>query len=123
MTGKEKCEFLKNVRREVARANGIEIEESVCGHKGECRGTCPKCEADLQNLTKEIDRKRSLGKRVALAGAALGVCASMTGCGIIEKAIDIINEQKNPQPDIMGMVELAGEVPYTDESALPDADR
>ncbi len=114
MTGKEKCEYLKNVRREIAQANGIEIEERVCTYKGKCKGTCPKCEADLQNLTSAIENKRSLGKRVVLAGAALGVCASMAGCNILDTAIDLIGNLNKPQPEVSGIVELTGEVanPY-----------
>ena len=42
--GKEKCRILKEIRAEIARANDIEWVVSECKHKGNCKGTCPKCE-------------------------------------------------------------------------------
>ena len=42
--GESTCKVLKEVRRKIADANGIPLEERECTHKGDCAGTCPYCE-------------------------------------------------------------------------------
>ena len=51
--GKEKCRILKEIRAEIARQNGIAWTVESCAHKGNCRGTCPKCEAEVVALALE----------------------------------------------------------------------
>lgn len=53
------CDELKRVRLELAKANGIDYNPTVCNHQGECSGTCPKCEAELAELTRQIKEKKS----------------------------------------------------------------
>lgn len=55
--GKAKCELLKSVRKEIADANGIEYEPHECTHSGDCPGTCPLCEFELEKLSADINRK------------------------------------------------------------------
>ena len=43
-------------------------------------GTCPKCEAEVQYLERELANRRSLGRRVAIAGIAAGITLAATGC-------------------------------------------
>ncbi len=80
MKGKEKCKALKEIRRQVAEANDIPYVVSQCTHKGDCKGTCPKCEAELQYLERELALRKNLGKAVAITGISVGVCATLTGC-------------------------------------------
>ena len=40
-------ENLEAIRAEIARQNDIPWETEECGFKGECRGTCPRCEATV----------------------------------------------------------------------------
>ncbi|MBR6110531.1 MAG: hypothetical protein IKQ08_01095 [Paludibacteraceae bacterium] len=53
------CDELKRVRLKLAKANGIDYNPTVCNHQGECSGTCPKCEAELAELTRQIKEKKS----------------------------------------------------------------
>ena len=46
--GKVLCEALKEVRRRIAEENDIPLEIKECTYKGECRGTCPRCEAEVR---------------------------------------------------------------------------
>ncbi len=62
--GKKKCETLKAIRKEVANANGIEYEPTKCDYEGECEGTCPKCDAELAELQRDLDAKEQKGERV-----------------------------------------------------------
>lgn len=78
--GKEKCRILKQVRAEIAKNNGIDWIIEECPHKGDCLGTCPKCEAEVRELEKKLEERRRLGLNVALAGVAAGIALTVSGC-------------------------------------------
>ena len=48
--GKQTCKILKDIRRQIAEANDIEYITSECQYKGDCTGTCPKCESEVRYL-------------------------------------------------------------------------
>ena len=76
MKGKQICSYLKSVRREVAAANGIDLEIPECSFEGECPGTCPRCESEVRQLESELSRRKSLSQRVAVIGVAAGLALS-----------------------------------------------
>ena len=78
--GKRICKTLKEVRIQVAKANGINYAPSECHHEGDCAGTCPKCEAEVRWLEQQLQLRRQLGKAVAVVGVSMGVVA-MASCG------------------------------------------
>ena len=78
--GKEKCRILKQIRAEIAKQNDIAWVVEECSHKGNCRGTCPKCEAEVRQLEKALERRAALGKTVAIVGISAGLSLSVTGC-------------------------------------------
>ncbi len=80
MKGKAKCKALKEIRRQIAESNDIPYVVSQCTYQGDCKGTCPKCEAELKYLERELAIRQSLGKAVAVTGISVGVCASLTAC-------------------------------------------
>ena len=55
--GKDKCEILKEIRKYVAKKYGLDYEPTVCNNTGDCKGTCPKCEAELANLQDQLQLK------------------------------------------------------------------
>ena len=57
MDGREKCRLLRQLRDDNARRNGIEISREACTYEGECSGACPKCDAELEALTKELEKR------------------------------------------------------------------
>lgn len=71
--GKHICNTLKQVRLNIARANGIAYTPRECHHEGDCSGTCPACESEMRYLEREIARRRSLGKAVLIAGVSLAL--------------------------------------------------
>jgi TonB family protein len=75
--GKSVCNTLKQIRLDVARANGIDYVPAPCTHKGDCAGTCPACESEVEYLEKEISRRHSLGKAVLIAGIGLTSLTAM----------------------------------------------
>ena len=77
--GKQTCKILKEIRRQIAEANGIEFATSECRYKGDCLGTCPKCEAEVRYLEQQLRSRSLAGKAVALAGISAGMIL-MSGC-------------------------------------------
>lgn len=73
MNGKDKCSYLKAIRREIAAANGIDLEIPECTFEGECSGTCPRCEGEVRQLEKAIAQRRKLSQKVAILGVAVGL--------------------------------------------------
>ena len=53
-TGKEKCEILRRIRQDVADRYGLEYRSTDCKHQGDCSGTCPKCDAELEDLQHQL---------------------------------------------------------------------
>ena len=78
--GKEKCRILKEIRAEIARQNDIEWVVSECKHKGNCKGTCPKCEQEVRQLETALAKREALGKTVAVVGISASIALSVTGC-------------------------------------------
>jgi hypothetical protein len=68
MLGKQKCRILREIRKEIAKNNDIEYVTAECTFKGNCRGTCPKCESEDLYLERELEKRRNLAKTVTLAG-------------------------------------------------------
>lgn len=61
MTGKEKCQMLRNVRRKAAELNEIEYNFKGCTHKGPCEGVCAFCDKELRELEALIEERRAEG--------------------------------------------------------------
>ena len=80
MKGKNKCRILKEIRQRIADENDIPYVTRECSYRGECSGTCPKCEAELRYLERELAKRRSLGKAVAVAAVAAGLSLSLSAC-------------------------------------------
>lgn len=74
--GKNTCKILKQIRKQIAEANGIEYAVSECRYKGECLGTCPKCEEEVRYIEEQLNSRRILGKAVVLAGISMNVLSA-----------------------------------------------
>ncbi|SRR5574344_1474831 len=55
--GKQICEILKSIRKEIADKYGLIYKPIECIHKGECNGTCPHCDAELKDLQNQLKAK------------------------------------------------------------------
>lgn len=80
MKGKNKCKILKEIRQRIADENDIPYVTRECTYQGECKGTCPKCEAELRYLEQELEKRRRLGKSVAVAAVAATLSLGLAGC-------------------------------------------
>ena len=77
--GKDICKELKALRRQIAEENGIPLETEECTYRGECCGTCPRCDAEVRYLEDALSHRLSLGKAATVAGLALGLAV---GAGV-----------------------------------------
>lgn len=103
--GKAKCKSLKQIRKSIADANGIEYAVRECPYQGECTGTCPKCEAEVKYLEDELAKRASLGKKIILAGvgvAALGTVACSGPDSVIIDPMELGGEPTLMEQDVMG---------------------
>ena len=102
MNGKNKCKILKEIRRQIAEQNDIEYVTSECQHKGDCKGTCPKCEAEVRYLEKELEKRQRLGRTVAVVGIAAALAVSTVGCDDMPKEpiVDELQGDYNVMPTL-----------------------
>ena len=78
--GKQTCKILKEIRKQIAAENDIELVVSECTYQGDCKGTCPKCEAEVRYLERELEKRQCLGKAAVFAGMSLGTLFAATSC-------------------------------------------
>ena len=118
---REKCNHLKEIRKNMAEALGVELNQTVCTFEGDCKGTCPKCQQEEKKLSKAL-----------LAGTAVAAGAAMmlTGCakdigaleGDVERVAPYENEIDGGLKAFEGETEdelpeeLEGDVAYVGES-------
>ena len=75
--GKSTCKLLKDIRQQIADANGISYQPKECQHKGDCTGTCPACEEEIRYLEGELKARKGNGFGMKVAGIAAGICATV----------------------------------------------
>ena len=75
--GKSTCKLLKDIRQQIADANGISYQPKECHHKGDCAGTCPACEEEVRYLERELKARKGNGFGMKVAGIAAGICATV----------------------------------------------
>ena len=66
--GKHTCKILKDIRRQIAEENDINLVIEECEYKGDCLGTCPRCEAEVRYLEEQLEKRKSAGKALRVAG-------------------------------------------------------
>ena len=120
MRGKQKCKILKEIRQRIADENDIPFVTNECEHKGDCTGTCPKCESELRYLERQLEQRAKFGKKVAVAALCVGISLTAAGCSPFEKddvelAGDV--EYIAPSSETEG-VELSGDVQVNECGAI-----
>ncbi len=120
MRGKQRCKILKEIRQRIADANDIEYITSECRHKGDCLGTCPKCEAELRYLERELEKRQRLGKTVVVAGLSALIATSTVGCDDWFGGRELGGEPLSPEE---GYEQLDGDIaPPPEEYDEPEED-
>ena len=78
--GKQTCKILKEIRKQIAAENDIDLVVSECTYHGDCLGTCPKCEAEVRYLERELEKRQRMGKAAVFAGMSIGTLFAATSC-------------------------------------------
>ena len=81
--GKQTCKILKEIRKQIAAENDIDLVVEECGYQGDCAGTCPRCEAEVRYLEQELEKRQRLGKAVMISGLAVTTMLGLSSCGNI----------------------------------------
>ncbi len=105
--GKQTCKILKEIRKQIAAENDIKLVIEECTYQGDCLGTCPKCEAEVRYLERELEKRQRLGKAAVVAGLSVGLmAASQTAFAQQPDTLrmDAI-EKATEEVEIFGMVE------------------
>ena len=114
---KEKCKYLKSIRKEMADKLGIDLRQQECTYEGECSGTCPKCEQEENTLNQ------ALFKKGLAAASAIGLAVGLTGCtpktdmqtsGLVNMPRDVHTRQEMQTEIPAGKFVLTGDVAYSE---------
>jgi pyruvate formate lyase activating enzyme len=114
LRGKEKCELLKEVRRQLARENDIELPSRECDHEGDCPGTCPMCQHELKVLSEELRKKEN--SRMAVAEETIQQIDEF-----IRSKLSVPEEER--QHELLGMevsLDELGGIPEPPEEPRPE---
>lgn len=122
MRGKHTCRILKEIRRKIAEVNDIEFVTSECRYQGDCSGTCPKCEAEVRYLERQLRIRQLMGKAVVLAGVSAGVMG-LSGCGGAAQSHSVENDTVSladsvEMADVMEDSIEAGEAPLMEDTVV-----
>ena len=90
--GKKICQTLKDIRLQVARANDIPYEPTECKHKGDCSGTCPKCEEEVRYIEHQLNVRRMMGKAVTIAGVTMSAYGCATNKAIVQNTTTVFKD-------------------------------
>ena len=94
--GKRTCKILKEIRKQIAAEN-----------KGDCLGTCPRCEAEVRYLERELEKRQRMGKVAVIAGLSLGTMLTASSCA-------------NPGPQVTGKVPAYSDPTEKPNDSVPD---
>ena len=85
--GRSTCKLLKDIRQQIADANGISYRPKECQHKGDCAGTCPACEEEIRYLEGDLKARKGNGFGMKVAGIAAGICATVMPMTVAAQAV------------------------------------
>ena len=105
--GKQTCKILKEIRKQIAEENDIKLVIEECTYQGDCLGTCPKCEAEVRYLERELEKRQRLGKAAVVAGLSVGLLgASQSALAQQPEAVRMDTIEKAAEDvEIFGMME------------------
>ncbi len=118
MNGKQKCAVLKEIRRDIARANEIKLEIPECKHTGDCLGTCPRCESEVRFLERALDARRKRGLKIVIAGISAGLIAvSSASCDVFDALVSSDIQGDMMPPELDGDIEVVEQTGSIDAAA------
>ncbi len=122
--GKQKCKILREIRKEIAKENDIDLITKDCPFQGDCSGTCPKCEAEVKYLEKELEKRKNLGKIIKTSAAMSLLILPLTGCNQDPAELGGVAQPMYTEDQIAGGIvepaytEISGDVEYADDQPV-----
>jgi len=112
MKGKQTCKILKEIRKQIAAENDIHLVIEECTYQGDCLGTCPKCEAEVRYLERELEKRQRLGKAAVVAGLSVGLLGASQVA--LAQTLDTITPQNIRENSLRGEdLIVMGEIPLS----------
>jgi hypothetical protein len=102
--GKQTCKILKEIRKQIAEENDIKLVIEECTYQGDCLGTCPKCEAEVRYLERELEKRQRLGKAAVVAGLSVGLLGASQVA--LAQQPDTITSPNYPERSLRGEVPI-----------------
>lgn len=117
--GKQTCKILKEIRRQIAAENDIKLVVEECTYQGDCLGTCPKCEAEVRYLERELEKRQRMGKAAVVAGLSVGLLS--TSQVVLAQQPDSLNMNQNNLGTLLGDVTIVeyGAIPLYPPESFP----
>lgn len=131
MTGKEKCELLKTIRKNIADMNGIEYKPEPCTHEGDCPGFCPRCDQEAAYLMRELKKKEAAGSPIRIDTESIGDFETLASSPIEPEEEILMGMPEPPELDgdirpLQGIIPapevfpLEGDVAISDDEDEPE---
>ena len=103
--GKQTCKILKEIRKQIAAENDIDLVVSECTYQGDCLGTCPKCEAEVRYLEHELEKRQRMGKAAVVAGLSVGLLgASQVALAQTPDSLRMDTIEEVVEQELFGMI-------------------
>ena len=103
--GKQTCKILKEIRKQIAAENDIKLVIEECTYQGDCLGTCPKCEAEVRYLERELEKRQRMGKAAVVAGLSVGLLgASQVALAQTPDSLRMDTIEEVVEQELFGMI-------------------
>lgn len=120
--GKQTCKILKEIRKQIAAENDIELVTSECTYQGDCKGTCPKCESEVRYLEHELEKRQRMGKAAMVAGLSVGLLSAAPAAMAQMPVADTLDSSETEviTEPLMGIVPMEPQLYYVELSKNPE---
>ncbi|MBP5458261.1 MAG: energy transducer TonB [Paludibacteraceae bacterium] len=94
--GKSICEYLKNLRKQIAEANGIDYSPRPCTYKGDCSGTCPACEREREYIESQLSLRQKWGAPLKIVELSVALASGAASASELqEERVDSSKETRS----------------------------
>ena len=120
--GKQTCKILKEIRKQIAAENDIKLVIEECTYQGDCKGTCPKCEAEVRYLERELEKRQRLGKAAMVAGLSVGLLGAAPVAMAQTPVADTLDASETEviTEPLMGIIPMEPQLYYVELSKNPE---
>ena len=111
-TGKQICEILKSIRKDIAESYGLKYEPTDCGFTGNCLGFFFLFDAEIRDLERQLKEKHH---------GVIGMIYNDFSQEVSNRCVDLIstiNKFEHPEY-LMGGIRPCGDMAKEAEKEIP----